>query len=75
MEVDDLVITEFDGFKDFIAIYCKRAGVPEICIQDLENKKFQSITVDNDVGEILPGLNQDYNSSQLNFMFSSPFVY
>ncbi len=40
MEVDDLVITEFDGFKDFIAIYCKRAGVPEICIQDLETKKF-----------------------------------
>ena len=52
MEVDDLVITEFDGFKDFIAIYCKRAGVPEICIQDLETKKFQSITIEIDVGEI-----------------------
>jgi len=32
MEVDDLLFTEFDGFKDFIAIYCKREGVPEIII-------------------------------------------
>ena len=23
---DDLVITEFDSFKDFLAIYCKRNG-------------------------------------------------
>jgi phosphohistidine swiveling domain-containing protein len=53
----DLVITEFDGFKDFIAIYGKRAGIPEVCIQDLETKEFHQVTVDGDVGEILPGLN------------------
>lgn len=28
----DLVISEFDGFKDFIAIYAKREGIPEICV-------------------------------------------
>lgn len=29
---DDLLITEFDPFKDFIAIYCKRNGKPEIIV-------------------------------------------
>jgi len=29
---DDLLITEFDSFKDFIAVYCKRDGKPEIII-------------------------------------------
>ena len=29
---DELLITEFDPFKDFIAIYCKRNGKPEIIV-------------------------------------------
>ena len=58
---DGLVITEFDGFKDFIALYCQRQGVPEICIQDLETKQLKSISINDNCGEILPGLNQDYN--------------
>lgn len=28
----DLVINDFDGFKDFVAIYCKRNGIPEIVV-------------------------------------------
>jgi len=31
-EDPSLVISEFDGFKDFFAIYCKRNGIPEIII-------------------------------------------
>lgn len=58
----DLVITELDVFKDFFAIYCKRNGRPEILIQDLDTNEFHSIDVDEEVGEILPGLNQDYDS-------------
>jgi hypothetical protein len=27
-----LIISEFDGFKDFIAVYCKKSGVPKIVI-------------------------------------------
>lgn len=34
---DELLITEFDPFKDFIAIYCKRNGKPEIIVQDLDD--------------------------------------
>jgi len=56
-EGEDLVITEFDGFHDFIAIYCKRRGIPEILVQDLETKAFHTVNIDNDVGEIMPGLN------------------
>lgn len=74
-EDPNLVIGEFDGFKDFFAIYCKRNGIPEIVIQDFDSNEFTSITVDNQVGEIQPGLNSDYNSSELNFFFRSPFVY
>ena len=29
----------------------------------------------DDVGEIGPGLNQDYDTSSLRYSFSSPFVY
>ena len=29
---DDLIVSEFDPFKDFIAVYCKRNGRPEIII-------------------------------------------
>ena len=61
-EDPNLVISEFDGFKDFFAIYCKRNGVPEIVIQDLDTKKFNSIKVNDEVGEISPGLNSDYNA-------------
>jgi protease II len=32
------IINEFDGFKDFIAIYIKNQGRPEILIQDLNTK-------------------------------------
>ena len=40
---DELLITEFDPFKDFIAIYCKRNGQPEIIVQDLDTKKHSII--------------------------------
>ena len=69
------MITEFDAFKDFLAIYCKKNGVPEILVQDNDTKQFNTVSVDNDIGEILPGLNQDYDSQALTFMFSSPFIY
>ncbi len=70
-----LVISEFDAFKDFLAIYCKRNGVPEIVIQDLGSLTLKTVSVDSEVGEILPGLNSDYESMSLNFTFTSPFVF
>ena len=53
---EGFIINEFDGFKDFIAIYIKNQGRPEILIQDLNTKAFTTISAD-DVGEIMPGLN------------------
>jgi protease II len=41
----------------------------------LETKNTKTISVDNQVGEILPGLNSDYESTSLNFTYSSPFVF
>lgn len=32
---EGFIINEFDGFKDFIAVYIKNQGRPEILIQDL----------------------------------------
>ena len=54
---DDLVLTEIDPFKDFIALYCKRNGKPEIMIQDLDSKIYSTINVNNDVGTISAGMN------------------
>lgn len=71
---EGFIINEFDGFKDFIAIYIKNQGRPEIIIQDLNTKAFTNISVD-DVGEITPGLNQDYESDSLRYSYSSPFTY
>ncbi len=59
----NLVISEFDAFKDFLAIYCKRNGVPEIVVQDLVTMSLKTINIDSEVGEILPGLNSDYQST------------
>ena len=54
---DDLVLTEIDPFKDFIALYCKRNGKPEIMIQDLDSKSYSTINVNDDVGTIGAGMN------------------
>jgi len=72
---DDLLITEFDPFKDFIAVYCKRNGKPEIIVHDLDSKKHSTINVNNDIGAIGAGMNQDYETKNLNFHYQSPFVY
>lgn len=37
---EDVVVTEFDAFKDFIAVYCTRNGKPEVMIRDLEKEEF-----------------------------------
>lgn len=41
------MIDEFDSFEDFFAIYCKKDGIPQIIVQDLDTKKFKTYTVDN----------------------------
>jgi len=66
---DDLLITEFDPFKDFIAIYCKRDGKPEIIVQDLDTRKYSIINVNDDIGAITAGMNQDYDTKLLNFQY------
>ena len=71
---EGFIINEFDGFKDFIAIYIKNQGRPEILIQDLNTKTFTNIEA-GDVGEIYPGLNQDYESTSIRYSYSSPFIY
>ena len=69
------MITEFDGFENFIAVYCKIDGKPDLLIQDLNSKKVEALKITDDVGDILPMVNDDYHSDKVNFLFSSPFVY
>lgn len=69
------MITEFDCFEDFLAVYCKIDGKPEILIKDLNRDDVQALNVTEDVGEIQPMVNDNYRSQKLDFMFSSPFVY
>ena len=73
---DSLIISEFDCFEKFIAVYVRQNNRPKVIIQDLESKEFHVVEVNGgDVGEIHPMLNQDYNQEHLRFCFSSPFVY
>ena len=72
---DELLITEFDPFKDFIAVYCVRHGKPEIIVHDLDTSKYSIINVKNDIGRIMAGMNQDYDTKLLNFQYQSPFTY
>ena len=59
---DSLVISEFDCFEDFIAIYVRHNNRPKIIVQDLKTQKLKEIEVNNgDIGEIEPMLNQNYN--------------
>lgn len=71
---EGFVIAEFDCFKDFLVVYIKNQGRPELLVQDLTTREFTSISLD-DVGEIHPGLNQDYDTKSLRFSYSSPFTY
>lgn len=64
-----LVIDEFDTFDTFFALYAKRNGVPELIVQDLETGKFQSHTIDGEVGDISPSLNSNYHATSLDFFF------
>ena len=44
-------------------------------ILDLNTQKFNTIRVDDKIGEITPAINQNYRESRLRFTFTSPFVY
>lgn len=73
---DSLIISEFDCFQDFIAVYVRMNNRPQIIVQDLDSLEFKTIEVnDGDIGEIEPMLNQEYARSTLRFAFSSPFIY
>jgi protease II len=70
------VISEFDCFEKFIAVYVTQNNRPKIIVQDLDSKEFHIVEVnDGDVGEISPMLNQEYKQTNIRFLFSSPFVY
>lgn len=52
------MISEFDCFEDFIAVYVTQNNRPKIIIQDLNTKEFNVIEInDGDIGEISPMLN------------------
>lgn len=73
---DSLIISEFDCFEDFIAVYVRLNNRPKIIVQDLDSREFKTIDVnEGDIGEIDPMLNQDYKAKVLRFAFSSPFIY
>lgn len=73
---DTMVISEFDCFKDFIAVYVRHKNKPKIIVQDLDSKEFSDLKVnDGDIGEITPMLNQNYDTDRLRFMFNNPFIY
>jgi hypothetical protein len=56
-----LIISEFDCFEKFIAVYVTQNNRPKIIIQDLDSKDFHTLEVaEGDVGEISPMLNQEY---------------
>lgn len=59
---DNIVINEFDCFKDFIAVYATKQNRPCVLVQDLESREFKTLTVgNNDIGRIEPMLNQEYD--------------
>jgi len=58
---ESLIISEFDCFEKFIAVYVTQNNRPKIIIQDLDSKDFHTLEVnEGDVGEISPMLNQEY---------------
>ena len=69
------MITDFDCFEDFLALYCKIDGKPDILIKDLNSEQVQALHVTESVGEITPMVNDNYRAQKLEFLFSSPFVY
>jgi len=72
---EDQVIDEFDAFEDFIAVYVKSQGIGKVLIHDLRTDSYNLVGVDDEIGEITPSINQNYNESKLRFSFSSPLVY
>lgn len=57
------VITEFDTFKDFLAVYAKNVGKQYVLVYDFANKKLEEVHVaDGEIGEIYPGANLRYDT-------------
>lgn len=72
----ELIISDFDCFKDFIAVYVKVNNRPQIIVQDLNTKKLHSVQVnDGDIGNIQSMMNNQYEVNSFRFLFSSPFIY
>ena len=71
---ENQIIEEFDALHDFVAVYLKTQGIAEVLIHDLNDGKKKTIRIDGDVGEISPGINQNYHSKTLRFTHTSPIV-
>jgi oligopeptidase B len=72
---EDQIIDEFDSFESFVAVYLRSCGVSKILICDLDKNTFNLIGVGDEVGEITPGVNQNYKENKIRFTFSSAYVY
>ena len=72
-------INDFDVFKDFIAIYVKLpGGQSQILVYDIASDTARAIEPSEqpgELGEIEPGLNQDYDTGHMRFSYTSPFVF
>lgn len=55
---ESLIISEFDCFENFIAVYATQDNRPKIIVQDLDSKEFHVVQInDGDIGQIEPMLN------------------
>lgn len=72
---EGVVVSDYDGFKNFIAVYMKKNGEPLIKIIDLEDTSNQHTVQVGQEGSNSPGLNQNYDQNTLRFIHQSPFIY
>lgn len=70
-------IQDFDAFHDFVAVYLTSGGESnnEILIYDLNTDKASTLDIEERIGEVTPGINQNYHEHRFTFTISSPTVY
>eukprot|EP00943_MAST-04B_sp_MAST-4B-sp1_P002972 g2972.t1 len=72
---DDTEIEDIDVFKEYCAIFERKRGKPQIRVfQNSNPENIKNVKLPELVGNVLPGINQDYDGTSLRMTMDSPLV-
>eukprot|EP01022_Parablepharisma_sp_SALTPOND_P030022 TRINITY_DN751_c0_g1_i1.p3 TRINITY_DN751_c0_g1~~TRINITY_DN751_c0_g1_i1.p3 ORF type:complete len:151 (-),score=8.32 TRINITY_DN751_c0_g1_i1:904-1356(-) len=69
------VLEHYDILKGYIVLYVLRRGVPAVIVYNVKERNVSEVNCCEDIGEICPYANANYDGIYVKFKYTSPFVY